>query len=93
MALINVKNKKGTGGNRPPAGCTSWLDFWERKKGKKATTCEAGFCTGTAEVGGHVIKAGQGGKEYILPICKGHNNRSETEAYEAWESDLVPVKD
>ncbi|WP_299114340.1 hypothetical protein [uncultured Winogradskyella sp.] len=91
MGYIHVKNKKGTANNNPPNGYSSWLDFWEKKKGKKATICEARYCNGTPDVGGHVIKAGQGGKEYILPICYSHNNKSENEEYEAWESDLVPV--
>ena len=90
MAYINVKNKKGTT-SPPPPGYSSWLDFWEKKKGKKATICEARGCSGKPDVGGHVIKAGEGGKEYILPICYAHNNLSETEIYQAWESDLVPV--
>lgn len=91
MGWINVKNKKGTGDNTPPYGYSSWLDFWEKKQGKKATKCEARYCTGRADVGGHVIKSGEGGKEYILPICYSHNNKSETEIFEAWESDLEPV--
>lgn len=92
MSYINVKNKKGTSNNNPPYGYTSWLDFWEKKKGTKATVCEARGCSGNPDVGGHVIKAGQGPKEYILPICYTHNNLSEDKVYEAWESDLVPVK-
>lgn len=91
MGFIDVKNKKGTSSNTPPPGYSSWLDFWEKKKGKKATKCEAMSCSGNADVGGHVIKAGQGGKEYILPICYSHNNLSESEVYKAWEDDLVPV--
>ena len=91
MSYIDVKNKKGTAGNNPPSGYTSWLDFWEKKKGKKATVCEARGCSENPDVGGHVIKAGQGGKEYILPICYSHNNKSESELYQAWENDLVLV--
>jgi hypothetical protein len=91
MAFIDVKNKKGTSDKMPPKGYTSWLDFWEKTKGKKATTCEALSCTGKSEVGGHVIKVGEGGKEYILPICYSHNNKSESETYQAWDTDLVPV--
>ena len=75
MAYIDVKNKKGTGGNTPPSGYSSWLDLWEKKKGKKATGCEALNCTGGADVGGHVIKAGQGAKEYILIEKQGNGYR------------------
>ena len=91
MSYINVKNKKGTADKTPPSGYTSWLDFWEKKKGKTATTCEVQSCNGKPDVGGHVIKSGQGGKEYILPLCSSCNNKPEDEEFNAWESDLVPV--
>ena len=91
MSYIDVKNKKGTADNNPTAGYTSWLDFWEKKKGKKATKCEAMSCSGNPDVGGHVIKSGEGGKEYILPLCSSHNNKPEDEVFKAWENDLVPV--
>ena len=92
MSFIDVKNKKGTSGKIPPDGYKSWLEFWEGKKGKKATTCEVLHCSGSPQVGGHVIKSGEGGKEYILPMCSSCNNKPEHEIFKAWESDLVPVK-
>jgi len=92
MSFIDVKNKKGTSEKDPPEGYTSWLDFWEKNKGKKATTCEAMSCNGKPDVGGHVIKSGEGNKEYILPLCYDHNNKPEDEVFKAWENDLVPVK-
>lgn len=58
MAYIEVKNKKGTVGNNPPVGYSSWPELWERKKGKKATICEARHCNGNPDIGGHIIKAG-----------------------------------
>lgn len=91
MSFIKVKNKKGTSGNTPPNGCASWLDFWERRKGSKATKCEVLSCNGKPDVGGHVIKSGQGPKEYILPLCYSCNNKPETEEFQAWEDDLVSV--
>lgn len=91
MKYIDVKNKKGTSTNSPPSGYSSWLDFWEKKADKKATRCEAQSCNGKPDVGGHVIKSGEGPKEYIVPLCYAHNNKSETEVFKAWESDLVPV--
>ena len=93
MAFIEVKNKKGTGGKKPPQGYTSWLDFWEQKKDKKATVCEATSCTKVAKAGGHVFKVGQPAKEYILPLCDDHNHPSREEAFKALEEDLVQVKD
>ncbi|MEW5825815.1 MAG: hypothetical protein AB1778_03205 [Candidatus Bipolaricaulota bacterium] len=92
MAFVDVKNKKGTGSNPAPSGYTSWLDFWERKRGKKATKCEVLGCSAGADVGGHVIKAGEGPKEYILPMCTGCNNKGESEVLKAWDTDLVPVQ-
>jgi len=92
MAYINIRNKKGTSGNTPADGSSSWLEFWENKKGKKATICEVRGCYGNPDVGGHVIKDGQGSKEYILPMSYGCNNKDESHVFEAWESDLVPVR-
>ena len=92
MAFVKVKNKKGTADRTPPTGYASWLDFWEKKKGWKAERCEVLGCDGKAEVGGHVSKVGEGGKEYILPMCYSCNNKPEDEVFEAWEGDLVPVR-
>ena len=92
MAFIEVKNKNNTSGKTPPTGYKSWLEFWEGEKGKKATQCEAMSCGGKPDVGVHVIKAGEGGKEYILPLCYSCNNKPEGEVFKAWDSDLVSVK-
>ena len=92
MAFIDVKNKKGTADKKPPVGYDSWLDFWEKKKGKKATQCEVMSCKGSSDLGGHVIKAGEGSKEYILPVCSACNNKPEDEVFKAWDTDLVPVQ-
>jgi len=92
MSYIEVKNKKNTADKVPPSGYSSWLDFWEKKKGKKATVCEVRFCKGKPDVGGHVIKSGEGSKEYILPMCSSCNNKPEAEVFQAWESDLISVK-
>ncbi|MCE7579437.1 hypothetical protein LZS94_18130 [Aliivibrio fischeri] len=92
MSFIDVKNKNGTADKNPPAGYKSWLDFWESKKGKKATTCEVLTCSGGPDVGGHVIKSGKGNKEYILPICYSCNNKPDDSVFKAWENDLESVK-
>ena len=92
MAFVGVKNKKGTADKTPPAGYESWLAFWEKKKGKKATRCEVLTCGGSPDLGGHVIKAGEGGKEYILPMCTSCNNKPEDEFFKVWDNDLVPVQ-
>lgn len=93
MSYIKIKNKKGTSDNKPPKGNTSWLEFWENQKGKKAIICEIKGCPKLGDVGGHVIKSGSGGKEYILPLCSKHNNAADSEEFEAWDGDLVPVND
>ena len=92
MSFIEVKNKKSTADKTPPTGYSSWLDFWEKNKGEKATDCEVLLCKEKAVVGGHVIKSGNGSKEYILPMCYSCNNKPEDEVFKAWESDLISVK-
>ena len=92
MSFIKLKNKNGTAKKKPPSGCSSWLAFWEKEKGQEATTCEVLGCSGDPDVGGHVIKSGEGGKEYILPMCYDCNNKPDGEEFEGWESDLVSVK-
>jgi len=91
VAFIEVKNKQGTADRKPPAGYSSWLEFWEKKRGKKAQDCEVLGCSGKAEVGGHVIRVGAGSKEYILPMCAACNSKPEHDMFKAWDSDLVPV--
>jgi hypothetical protein len=36
MAYITVNNKNNTSNKTPPTEYSSWLDFWEENKGKKA---------------------------------------------------------
>jgi hypothetical protein len=92
MAFIYVKNKKSTSEKKPSSEYSSWLDFWEKKKGKKADKCERLNCQKTNDiVGAHVIKSGDGPKEYILPLCKDCNHASNTEEFQAWETDLISV--
>ena len=92
MSLIYVKNKKGTTDKLLPYKYSSWLDLWEQKKGKEASGCSVYECTGSSDLGGHVIKVGEGGKEYILPMCYSCNNKPEDELFRAFESNLVSVK-
>ena len=92
MAFIYVKNKKNTSDKKPSSEYTSWSDFWEKKKNKKADKCERLHCTKTDNiVGAHVIKSGEGAKEYILPLCKDCNHATETEEFKAWDGDLISV--
>lgn len=92
MPIIEIRNKNNTADKNPPSGYASWLDFWEKMRFKKASRCEAFACPGSADVGGHVIKAGEGNKEYILPLCYTCNNKPEGSTFLAWADDLVSVK-
>nr|WP_319399958.1 hypothetical protein [uncultured Carboxylicivirga sp.] len=92
MSYIQVKNRKEGAADQLPNGYSSWLDYWEKKKGRKATKCEALACRETPTVGAHVIKAHMDGKEYIIAICHAHNNKPEDELFYTRKSDLVLVK-
>jgi hypothetical protein len=91
MSFIEVRNKKGTADKVPPPGYSSWLDFWAKKQILNATVCEVSECKGKPDVGGHVIKVGEGNTEYILPMCSSCNNKAEDEVLRAWEDDLIAV--
>jgi len=91
MAFIQVKKKTGTSSIRPPAGYPTWLNVWEERKGKNATTCEIRGCYGKADLAVHVITA-DGDKEYILPMCYSCNDRLEDEIYEAWKIGLASAR-
>ncbi len=92
MAQVLVKNLKGTSENVLPSVNSSWIDFWEKKKGKKHEGCEVSLCSvKTNIVGGHVKKVGETAKEYIVPLCSQCNNYSNEEEFKVWESDLIPV--
>lgn len=83
---MKVKNLNGTG-EKIPQGYSSWLEFWEKKAGKKANVCSNMTCTGSAEVGGHVKLVGGTNKEYIVPICYSCNNKKDLE----FESYYTPI--
>ena len=91
MNYVDVKNNRKTGDKFPIYGYVSWLDFWEKKTGKKAEDCLAMSCKSNAIEGSHVVKLGESDKEYILPLCYRHSNLPENEAFKALEVDLVSV--
>ncbi len=85
----NVKNLNGTSNNRVPCGYTSWLDFWEKKSGKKARECAC--CYKNAEVGAHVQKANSDDRSwYIVPLCCHCNCISSSEEFTVYDI-LIPV--
>ena len=86
---MKVKNINGSSRFPAPSGYDSWLDYWERKSGERATYCGASGCWRTDLVGAHVQKVGgYDNRWYITPLCKSCNQRSdEFEVY----TTLVPV--
>lgn len=92
MAIVNVKNLKGTADNSPPYGYGSWVDFWSSKKGVTPTFCRKCGTSGTIIndiVGAHVKKVAAGNEWYITPLCR-PCNMSDDE-FLVNEEHLVPV--
>jgi len=61
---------------RIPYGYNSWLDYWERKSGQKATICHRSLCYDFRNLTGvHVIKVDKTHDDnfYIVPLCENHN--------------------
>ena len=71
-----------------PSGFTSWIDYWEKKTGKKAMFCTCANCTRFAHEGAHVNVDGHGNYWYIVPLCHAHNESTRTFTV---EGPLVPV--
>ena len=86
---LRTKRARETINHRPVT--QGWLDFWEKKKGKKATQCKVMNCGGKPDLGGHVIKVGEGGKEYILLCATAATTSRKSEVFKAWDGDLVSV--
>ena len=84
-----VKNVAGSSRfPKPSTGENSWLEYWEKHTGKKATKC--GYCGCNSDlVGAHVTnELATDNKWYITPLCTSCNKK--TEAF--WvDTDLVPV--
>ncbi len=89
--MAYVKNIHGSSDNNPPAGYRSWMDFWEKKKMRTASSCSCITCARNAEVGGHVKKEYGSNRWYIVPLCYYHNNPSITYSYEVRDIDLLEV--
>jgi len=63
-----VVNKRGSGGLACP--CGSWLKHWIKSTGIKPIYCATVMCFRTADLGGHILKAGSYDRgEYIVPLC------------------------
>lgn len=75
------KNKNGT--SERSCKCGSWKAHWENNSSNPwPSSCCVSDCDGIAEVGAHVINPNCRG-EWIVPLCKGYNNRTDTFALKA----------
>jgi hypothetical protein len=103
---VDVVNAVGTSELEPPSGYDSWLDYWEKKQGKKADHCY--FCGKKTEdlLGGHVNKVILDYTEiilkkkpksepplFIIPLCAECNNSENDAVFSVSEADLVPAPD
>lgn len=81
--MTKVKNVNGSGFYfGAPSGYSSWLDYWEKVTGRRATRCSAIDCHQSRSlctlVGAHVIKVGSSDRHYyIVPLCSGCNKRTD----------------
>lgn len=93
---MNVKlmiNKDGTTDDTPPNGYSSWKNYWETKKGVKfPNKCCVLTCNNTAEVGAHVILFYYGIQDYIVPMCREHNNPNNKDIMAIDEKYLVKIE-
>lgn len=88
MSQYYVKNLRE--GSRPaPAGYSSWLDYWEKKVGRKAGICHRDGCYSKAMDGAHVQLVFGGDEWYIVPLCHNCNTQFGNRFYV--EGPLVPV--
>ena len=66
--IYYVRNLRS--GSRPaPIGYSSWLDYWEKKTGRKSGLCHERSCLGRATDGAHVQIVNDGDEWYIVPLC------------------------
>ena len=87
---MKVKNIIGSSRFKKPKGYDSWLDYWEQQTGINPTFCSEKDCIRRDLVGAHVKDAFGFDKHwYIVPLCKGCNQR--TDMFEVPVHLLVPV--
>ena len=88
--MIKVKNVHGTGG-RKPKDASTWIEYWEKHKGKREYTCSACRCLSLRLCGAHVKKCLSSREQswYIVPLCPACNQRTDEFFVEAGL--LVPV--
>lgn len=89
--IYNVYNVNGSSNRASlPAGYSSWMDFWEKKTGRKANLCKCTACMESATDGAHVNVDGYGYYWFITPLCHMHNMSNGTLQV---DGPLVPVNE
>jgi hypothetical protein len=89
---MRVKNIIGSSNSLPPAGYSSWLDFWKAHyHGNQPLRCAA-YSHGSEHtdlVGAHVKKVDSSDNSwYIVPLCKALN--ASTEEFYVNDDMMVP---
>lgn len=88
MYVRNIRGTADNGGN--------WLDAWKEFKGINVSTsihCGVYGCTKTATDGTHVIKTPTGLRQFIVPMCHGHNLTYDVDLHiNDWATPMPVVK-
>lgn len=75
-STMKVKNLNGTADRTPPYGCSSWKEFYVRRRGFWPSSCSCMTCNQSAIVGAHVKKVDSYDNSWhIIPLCSYHNNQ------------------
>ena len=91
--FVDVKNKKGTSDRVLPAGCNSWLQYWEKTVGKTAEECTAVGCSNKGHLhGSHVFIDGATAKEYIVPLCASCNLAEDGKVFSVLKENLISAQ-
>lgn len=81
--MVKVKNVEGSSFLNPPFPYSSWLDYWEKNTGNRATYCACFGCSNRAEHGAHVhIYGAFDNNMYIVPLCSECNNPNNDRLFE-----------
>lgn len=77
---LEFKNIEGTSGDKPQdhgLDFDSWIEYWEYETDEKAKCYEFG-CKEKSEVVGAHVEVKELNETFILPLCKEHNNHTNT---------------
>lgn len=95
---VLIKNATDTSSLQPPFPYSTWIEYWESRKGKLSEStlyrCPASGCNSSVYRkdldGCHVKKVNDPSKKtYIIPLCSSCNHR--TDSFYVDENLLVPA--